>query len=395
MKRRTFKEWILDIIVQMILPFIKLYLKRKYKIKREYENFSVKENKKKPYILICNHVQGIDALIVAIPLKRRLRFLTNTLAYFNKKAATGLKLTQMIEIRKGGNDITALRSMISSLKKGYSLGFAPEGSMSFYGDTGYIPYSTAKLLKKLKTDIIACNIKGGYLSKPRWSNFRRKKGRIELSYRKILKGEELNDMSVDEVYDIVKSSLQNNDYKWQDEKKFKYKCFEKAVGIERVIYACPTCRKIATIYGMRNMIVCSNCGVIGRIDAYEKIRESIYSNLIDWRDFQRSILPEISFLDTNICISVSTIDYKKMKKNKVGQYYFKYKDKKLFLKNEDSILVLNINQMEELATSFSSSIIFDYENKTYELKTEHIMLVWDLIMFNRDAKMLGNIENYF
>ncbi len=395
MKKRALKEWILDMIMQLILPFVKLYLYIRFDIKRTFTNFTVKENKRTPYILLCNHVLGIDALLVSLPLKRRLRFLTNTLAFFNKKAALGLKVSQMIEIKKGSNDLMAMRKILSSIKKGYSIGIAPEGSMSFYGDTGYIQPSIAKLIKKLNVDVITCKISGGYFASPRWAEKKRRRAYVELVYSKIYTSETIKNTSIDDIYQKLNSNLYNNEYEWQSQNEIEYKCRQKTVGIERIVYFCYKCNSIGTIYGIENKVVCTKCGVIAKIDKYEFLECSKFSDLIQWRSFQRNRLKDIDEIASNISVLVKIVDYEKRKTKKIGIYDFKFANKKMILVQNSKTIVFDVNKMTDLALSHSSLLVFDYEEISYQIKTNNVMLLWDLIMLNKAEDVLGKIENFF
>ena len=61
------------------------------------------------------------------------------------------------------------------VQQGGSIGIFPEGNTSYSGQTVQILPATVKLIKMLKIPVIIMNIKGMYLSYPRWAIYKKKR----------------------------------------------------------------------------------------------------------------------------------------------------------------------------------------------------------------------------
>ena len=121
-------------------------------------------------------------------------------------------IAHVIAKSKGTSDTGTVRELIGAVKRGYPILIFPEGDTTFYGETNYIEESTMKLIKKLEIDVITVNVKGGYLSKPRWATGKRKNRRAEFTYELTIPKDKIKDLTVDDINGIVKKALYNNDY---------------------------------------------------------------------------------------------------------------------------------------------------------------------------------------
>ena len=143
-------------------------------------------------------------------------------------------------------------------------------------------------------------IKGTYLTKPKWSK-KWRKGKTSLEIYKLIDKDSLNDMSNEEVFDLINSKLYFNAYLNQKEDKIPFKNGDNIVGLESVLYKCPKCGEEFKIQSKdKNVLVCSNCGNSCKADKYgflNKINEDdiIYSLPSEWSTYiQEELFKEIS-----------------------------------------------------------------------------------------------------
>jgi len=84
-----------------------------------------------PLILLTNHINNLEILVLRKYLgSRRVIGLAKAEAWDHRILRWLLDLWEAIPIRRGENDITALRRSLSVLKEGRILGLAPEGTRS-------------------------------------------------------------------------------------------------------------------------------------------------------------------------------------------------------------------------------------------------------------------------
>jgi predicted RNA-binding Zn-ribbon protein involved in translation (DUF1610 family) len=238
-------------------------------------------------------------------------------------------VTHAIPKSKGASDLRTAKELIKAVRKEYPILIFPEGDTTFYGETNYIEESTYKLIKKLKIDVIICNVKGGYLSKPRWATGKRKNRRIHMDYSIAIKKEELKEMSVSDIENRVKDAMYNNDYDYQREKMIKRPGKELAEGFENVTYICPECETINSIKSYGNTIECTSCGTKGSINEFGFIEGFKFDNLIEWDKYQRKFIPKLRSTVIETTADLYYADYDSGVNNLVGKVNIKF-DKDTF-----------------------------------------------------------------
>ena len=285
--RRTKKDIFKDIILHLIRPlaYIWMFFDMKAKINiGEGVNFKTK----KPYIMLANHTYLFD--VVQVPMRWKVAsFVVASQTLFTQQPTKFLfnNIGHIIPKSKGSSDLRTARGLIKAVKTGYPILIFPEGNTTFYGSTKYIEESTMKLIKKLKVDVITCNVKGGYLSKPRWATGKRKNRRAEFNYEVTITKEDLKNMSIPEISDSIHKALFNNDWDYQRKVMIKHPGKELAEGLENVIYICPECEAINSIETSGNDFKCSQCDTKGYVDEYGFLHGFKFDNLLDWDEFQK------------------------------------------------------------------------------------------------------------
>lgn len=327
--KRTKKERSIDFLLFFIrrLAYIWMWMDAKatYKL-----NDGIKFGRKEPYIMLANHTFMFD--VVHVPLRfRQPPFIVASQTLFNKFPLGFLlkHVTHAIPKSKGASDLRTAKELIKAVRKEYPILIFPEGDTTFYGETNYIEESTYKLIKKLKIDVIICNVKGGYLSKPRWATGKRKNRRIHMDYSIAIKKEELKEMSVSDIENRVKDAMYNNDYEYQREKMIKRPGKELAEGFENVTYICPECETINSIKSYGNTIECTSCGTMGSINEFGFIEGFKFDNLIDWDKYQRKFIPKLRSTVIETTADLYYADYDSGVNNVVGKVNIKF-DKDTF-----------------------------------------------------------------
>jgi len=292
MKKTRKDKWV-DLI---LIPIRRLaYIWMMFEAKSHYKlNDGLTFKRKEPYIMLANHTYMFD--VVHVPLRfKKVPFIVASDTLFNKFPLGMLLkyLTHAIPKSKGASDLRTAKELIKAVRKGYPILIFPEGDITFFGETNYIEESTFKLIKKLKIDVVTCNVKGGYLSKPRWATAKRKNRHVYLNYDIAIKKEELKDMTIEEINERVKEYLYNNDYEFQKENMIPHPGNKLAEGFENVQYICPECDSINSIEASCNNLYCNVCHNKGCIDEYGFIKGFKFDNLIDWDKYQRQFVPKL------------------------------------------------------------------------------------------------------
>lgn len=275
-----------DFLLNLLRPLVNLWmwLDAKRKVTRD-PNYSFK--RKEPYILLANHTYLFD--VVHVPLRTKIvPFIIASETLFTKQPTKFLvtQVAHVIPKSKGKSDMAAIMNIFSAVKKGYPILIFPEGDTTFYGETGHIEESTMKLIKKLNLDVVTCNIRGGYSSRPRWGTGKRSRHFLELYYKLAIPKETLKEMSLEEISTTVNKELYLNEYDYQREHRIPHHGKHLAEGLENVVYVCPHCQAINSLVSHGNTFHCKDCGKEGSIDSYGFIHDFVFDNLVDWNQYQ-------------------------------------------------------------------------------------------------------------
>ena len=240
------------VIIEILRPFFTLYLKIKYKFTHD-KAIKMPEGS----VVLCNHTTTLDPFMLNILFKQNIYFMASK-DIFNHRFTGGLIkfLVNPIPKEKGNkSDIAAIKNCMRVAKEKGCIGIFPEGNRTLSGKLGYIDFSIVKLIKALKKPLVICNISGGYPTDPRWGA-KIRKGKIHASIREIYQYDEISSMDNEELYKLIVEKLTVDDYNYYP----VYKGKNTAEHLERVLYICPICGHMHSIYTKGNMIYCKDCG---------------------------------------------------------------------------------------------------------------------------------------
>jgi DNA-directed RNA polymerase subunit M/transcription elongation factor TFIIS len=291
-------------------------------------------------------------------------------------------LARAIKKRVGKHDYVATKRIFNSLDQGYAVGLFPEGDNTFYGETLDIYKSTGKLIKKAKVDVRLIKQQGGYVSQPRWADFFSKKGVVYTKTSLLLRKEELDNYTVEEINDIVEKAIYNNDYDFQREYMFDFDRKNRAEGIERLVYRCNKCGSILSVYGQGHDIMCTECGKIGTINNFEFIEDNKFDNLVDYNHDQYKYIEDVVNSTFTFDITKNIVNLNKLKNKSYGSYTLSYKDKQLTINNETETQIFDISKIRYPVNTMRHSFSFDYEGITYNFTDiRHQFVLYELCRY--------------
>jgi len=358
-----------NILLKIIKPLVYIWMRLDAK-RTVHKTKDVDFKRKEPFVMLANHTYLFD--VVHVPLRfKNIPFIIASQTLFTKQPTKFLvtQIAHVIPKSKGRSDYKAIKKIFQVIDKGYPILIFPEGNNTFYGETGYIEPATIKLIKKLKLDVITCNVKGGYLSRPRWSTGKRKNHQIELFYNLTIPKEKLLSMSFEEINLSVNTALYNNDYEYQKEKMIPHPGKSLAEGIENVIYVCPHCQGINTIVSQRNTISCTQCNAKGSINKYGFIEGFKFDNLIDWNNYQLQFTEKLreSVVKTTAFLNFLKIETEEQVQ--VGIITLLYEKGKFYLSGAYEEII-PIEEIENATITLRRDFGFIYKDKHYFLNLD-------------------------
>lgn len=288
------------VVYAIFRPFFWLYFKLRYNY--SYDKFVGDEN---GLLVLSNHATTMDPFFVAMSFKKPLFFVASdqlfNLGFISRVIEF---LVAPIPKTKGVSDIKSVRDIKCYLDEGANVGLFPEGNRTFTGVTVTIPEQIGKLVKLFRKTVVLYNLKGGYLSKPRWAR-KPRRGVMKGEIKRVLKYEDYKDLSPEEIYKIVKEELYVDAFEEEKSINAKYKGNSRAEYIENVLYFCPKCKSLHTISSKGNKFACKNCGLTVLYDEngnfVSEDSEMTLKTVSEWYDFQNDYIAKHGLFEKTDC----------------------------------------------------------------------------------------------
>ena len=283
-------------ITKWILSSVRAYLESKSHIVIERNDTIGLEP---PYLILANHVNNWDPLFINCYVEEPICFVAGEPLFRNPLLRALLNWTGAIAKTKFKNDLSTIKDMMRAKKNKRVIGLFPEGNRTWDGVTEPLIFATAKLIKALHIPVIIVNIRGGYLTMPRWAKHPRK-GLISISFTKHWDTADLADESVDSIYEKLTDALAHDELKWQKQVMQPYKGRALAQYLERLLFICPHCTKPGELRSSGHRLRCDHCAYAVRYTPYglfDKLHGPLYfSTVREWNVWQLEQL-EHSLLD--------------------------------------------------------------------------------------------------
>ncbi len=251
---------------------------------------------KPPYILLCNHTQFAD-FIVSFKAVHPYNF--NNIATLDGYVGMA-KIMEKLGCachRKFTTDISLIRACHKVLHEyGDILCMYPEARYSNIGTTALIPEVVGKLVKKNKVPLVVMIHHGNYLNAPFWNFKSYRKTPFHATMKQVLTAEEIENMTVEEINEVIKREMYYDEYKWQKDNNIRITEDFRAEGLNKVLYKCPHCKTEHKMNTKGIHLFCEECGKkwelteLGELKALEG--ETEFSHAPDWYEWQRECVRE-------------------------------------------------------------------------------------------------------
>lgn len=160
--------------------FLKVILKLFYRA--EFYGFN-DFPQKQGCILSSNHLSNLDPIALAVGSPRQLCFLSKIELFKNPVFAKIITALGAYPLKRGANDISAIKKTIALLKEGRVVVIFPQGTRDGKLDEESLS-GVAYLAQKAEVDVIAAKIKGTDKALPKGSN-KLKRSKVEVGFKKV------------------------------------------------------------------------------------------------------------------------------------------------------------------------------------------------------------------
>lgn len=262
---------------------------KKYQVETEFIDNPKKE--KGAYIIVSNHASRADYIFTAVPLlPQTFNFVVGFNEFFRSHLAPILKFLQEIPKKNFTPDLYPIMQMKKIVSNGGRIQIFLEGMSSISGGSQPIALGGAKLLKWLNVPVYVSNIKGGYLTAPKY-NLTDRPGKVKVTFKKLFSREDLAKYSIDEMTDILNKEIHTDDYAYNEVVKTFYKSNQIALNIDQLLYKCPKCGTEFEMTSTNTSFKCKKCGNEVEMDNYYTLKAKDNSITLKnpkvWFDYQR------------------------------------------------------------------------------------------------------------
>ena len=227
-----------------------------------------KVSKKQPCLYLMNHSAFVDLQIASTILwPKRYSIIMTSDGFVGKNLL--MKAIGCIPTQKFVSDSVLVRDIFHSIRKNkISVLLYPEASYSFDGRATTLPESLGKLVKKLGVPVVMITTKGAFSHQPLYNNLQRRKVKISAEMECILTPDQIENLSHNEINEIIGEKFSFDNFKWQQENKIKISEKFRADYLHRVLYKCPHCEAEGETVGEGTTLTCNACGKVWELSEY-------------------------------------------------------------------------------------------------------------------------------
>ncbi len=258
------------------------------------------KNIKRPCLILSNHQTVLDQFLVGVGFRFGINFVASESLFRHGVLSKIMEsLGRPIPFAKGNSDMSAIRNMMSVIRSGGCVGMFPSGNRSFFGDECTIVPGIGKLAKKLRTDLVLVQIRGGFNTKPRWADSI-SRGKMDAHVSKVLTTDELAALDADEIEKIIRSEICFNEFDYNKNARIEYRSRRKAEYLESALFYCPSCSSMNSLASKGNVFFCGNCGAqaeLNTLGSFEKSDQwkDLPDTIFAWGRLQLSYIKNFDF----------------------------------------------------------------------------------------------------
>ncbi len=255
------------------------------------------KNLKTAYLLLENHVGYWEPFVIGHLLPRFTHFVSSDAVLKNPILRFFLTRLETVPKKKNIRATKVIRDIVAVIRQGENVGLFPEAGRNWSGETQPMDKSIAKLIKLLKAPVDIAFLRGMNLFNLRWSP-KLRKARVEVEYKLLFRGEEISDLTEDEIFEKLSKGVYHNEVDYQRDEKIKINSNCKAEFINHALYVCPYCRAIDSFNAKGNCFYCKKCNYdicINEFGFFDRKSEGqlYFDNIRDWFSWQETFFSNL------------------------------------------------------------------------------------------------------
>jgi len=264
-------------------PFVRIFLWLKFGYRCK-----VATELPETYIVLANHTTDYDPLFVASSFPRQMYFVGSEHIARWKFLYKLLKFAFAPIMRpKGTVAVSTTMDVLRKIRAGGNVCIFAEGARTWDGVTQPILPSTGKTVKSARCGLVTYKIVGGYFASPNWSTKNTRRGYVYGEVANVYTKEQITKMSVDEINEVIARDLYEDAYDRQLQDPKPYRGKRLAEKLENLLFICPECGRVDTLYSCDDTVTCRECGFAFRYNTYGMLQGAPFQTVKELAVWQR------------------------------------------------------------------------------------------------------------
>lgn len=245
---------------------------------------------KPPYLLLCNHNAFQDFKVATMAMfPHRANYVVAIDGFIGREWL--LRNVGCICKRKFTNDITLVRQLKRVVDNGDIAVIYPEARYSLCGTTSVLPESLGKMCRLLGVPVVTLICHGHHVNSPFWNLHERNVKPTEAEMTLLYTAKEVRSAKPEEINRRLVEAFQYDDFRWQKDRGIRTPYINRAEGLHKVLYQCPSCGTEHKMSTEGNRLICNHCGKswsmteLGELSADNG--ETEFSHIPDWYEWER------------------------------------------------------------------------------------------------------------
>ena len=239
------------------------------KHRAHYEKVDDVNDCKGPCFVIFNHLSRLDHMyVMEICYPRRINMVAGYSEFFRSHLHFAFKHNNILPKKQYVNDFVGTKAIMSIIKQGGCVAFAPEGLASNDGTPKPIVPYTGHMLKKFKVPVYFVELRGQYLQNTKVCLDERY-GETYAKISLLFSPEDLEKYSGEEIDAKINEAFRHDEYEWQKQKRIKWDMRSRpCYRLDHLLYRCPKCGREFEMESGDDYIRCRACGNGATVDDY-------------------------------------------------------------------------------------------------------------------------------
>ena len=185
----------------------------------------------------------------------------------------------------------------------------------------------------------------------------------------------------------------------------RYKSKRKAECLERILYVCPVCGKVQTMFSHKNMVKCSHCNLEVKYNEYLEFESNNpnfkFKYVEDWYKYQLDWIKQYEFKNEEDVIYTDDVTLFKVPQKGIPQEVMvgkiqMTKNKFIFVDDNEKCVEFNLSDILDATAQGKRKLCFYTNDETYQIKGDiRLNVIKYMHMYYHIKYLQGNNENYF